>query len=543
MTSRKKSILIPLVLVTSIILTSAFQVNNKYFEIARNLEIFTNIYKELNTHYVDDLDPNQLMRSGIDAMMNSLDPYTVFYSEAQVESYRISTEDRYNGLGADMKYIDGKVTVTEIFEGGAAQKAGLKVGDQIVRISGESSEGRSLEEVLQFVRGYPGTTLKLSTFRPLEEKTYDFTLTRSTVEIPNVPYSGMVSDNVGYIALTTFTPNAGKNIAAALRTLRDENDLQGLVLDLRDNGGGLLSEAVDILGIFLDQGSLVVSTKGKVRDRDQNYRTRRMPIDTELPLVVLVNKYSASASEIVSGAIQDYDRGVIAGQRTYGKGLVQNHHEVGYNSRIKVTTSKYYIPSGRCIQSVEYENGEPKDIEDIKREVFKTQNGRPVLDGGGVTPDLKLVKPDLPEIIKALEEGNWLFKYANHYVHHNKAVESLEEFSYNSFEDFVGFLEKAGFVYQTGLEKSIEEILRSSENEHFESVQNELKGIQQKLAKVKSDDLEQHRGLITEMIEEELVKRYFFQEGKTRYNLNKDAEIEEAIQLLTDATRYRGIIS
>ena len=404
--------LIATALVAIFIGTSAVTLNNdnKYFEIAKNLEIFTSVYKELNTHYVDELDPNTVMRTGIDAIMNSLDPYTVYYSESQVESYRISLDNKYDGLGASSKEVDGKVTVVEVYKDGPSYEAGIQVGDQISSINGQSTKGRSYEDVTAFLRGFPGTSLQIGVFRPEEKKTHNFEITRSAVDIPNVPYSGMVSDEVGYITLTTFTQEAGKNIAKALRKLRAENsDLRGLVLDLRNNGGGLLSEAIDILGIFLPKESLVVTTKGKVRERDQAYRTRRTPIDIDMPVVVLINKSSASASEIVSGAIQDYDRGVIMGQRSYGKGLVQNQQEVGYNSRIKVTTSKYYIPSGRCIQSVAYENGEPKDIPDSEREVFKTKGGRPVLDGGGVTPDVKLDAFEPSEILQSLDENNWIF--------------------------------------------------------------------------------------------------------------------------------------
>jgi len=435
--------------------TSAGVINekDKYFEIAKNLEIFTSVYKELNTHYVDDLDPNTVMRTGIDAIMNSLDPYTVYYSESQVESYRISDDNRYNGLGASSKEVDGKVTVVEVYKDGPSYEAGILVGDQITSINGQTTKGRSYDDVLTFLRGFPGTSVQMGIYRPQDRKQYTYELTRSAVDIPNVPYSGMVSDNVGYITLTTFTQNAGKNIAAALRELRKNNELEGLILDLRSNGGGLLAEAIDILGIFLPKGSPVVTTKGKVRDRDQAYSTRRTPVDVDMPIVVLINKRSASASEIVSGAIQDYDRGVIMGQRSYGKGLVQNQKEVGYNSRIKLTTSKYYIPSGRCIQSVAYEDGEPKDIPDNQREVFKTKNGRPVLDGGGVTPDVKLA-PFVPaEVLQALEEENLIFKYVDEYI--GKTGETPEMISLN-FDDYKGFEQ-----YLNSMNFSYEEPIRS----------------------------------------------------------------------------------
>ena len=516
--------------------------NDKLFEIAKNLEIFTNVYKQLNTHYVDDIEPNQLMRTGIDAMMNSLDPYTVYYSESQVESYRISTDNKYNGLGAASKEIDDKFTIVEVYDQGPAQEAGLKVGDQITKINGESAANRSYNDVLQFIRGYPGTSLNLTINRPAEGKSYPITLTRSSVAIPNVPYSGMISDNVGYINLTTFTQNASKNIAKAFRELRNEDELEGLVLDLRSNGGGLLSEAVDILGLFIPNGTPVVSTKAKVRERDQNYSTRRLPIDTDLPLIVLVNNRSASASEIVSGSIQDLDRGVIMGQRTYGKGLVQNHQEVGYNSRIKVTISKYYIPSGRCIQSVAYENGEPKDIPDSERAVFHTKNGRPVLDGGGIIPDVKLVPAKDPEIIEALKEQDMVFKYVNDYVNGIDSLESFETFQYDDYAGFKRFLSDHKFSYLTDAEEELADLKEAAENHEVTIIDTDISTIEKKIADLKADDLDEYQAVIQDEIELEIVKRYFYQEGKTRQMLKNDTEVVEAIKLINDTERYRSLL-
>jgi len=532
------------VLGAGIMFLSSFVYNNndKLFEIAKNLEIFTNVYKQLNTHYVDDIEPNQLMRTGIDAMMNSLDPYTVYYSESQVESYRISTDHKYNGLGAASKEIDDKFTIVEVYDQGPAQEAGLKVGDQITKINGESAANRSYDDVLQFIRGYPGTSLNLTINRPAEGKSYSIILTRSSVEIPNVPYSGMISDNVGYINLTTFTQNASKNIAKAFRELRNEDELEGIVLDLRSNGGGLLSEAVDILGLFIPNGTPVVSTKAKVRGRDQNYSTRRLPIDTDLPLIVLVNNRSASASEIVSGSIQDLDRGVIMGQRTYGKGLVQNHQEVGYNSRIKVTISKYYIPSGRCIQSVAYENGEPKDIPDSERAIFHTKNGRPVLDGGGIIPDVKLVPAKDPEIIEALKEQDMVFKYVNDYVNGIDSLESFEAFQYDDYAGFKRFLSDHKFSYLTDAEEELADLKEAAENHEVTIIDTDISTIEKKIADLKADDLDEYQAAIQDEIELEIVKRYFYQEGKTRQMLKNDTEVVEAIKLINDTERYRSLL-
>jgi len=536
---QKKILLVGLIAV--ILGTSSVTLNNdKYFEIAKNLEIFTSIYKELNTHYVDELDPNTVMRVGIDAIMNSLDPYTVYYSESQVESYRIALDNKYDGLGAASKDVDGQVTIVEVYKDGPSFVAGILVGDVITSINGQATKGRSYEDVMAFIRGFPGTSVQLGVKRPEENKEYNFNLTRSEVDIPNVPYHGMVSEDVGYIALTTFTRDAGRNIASALRKLRTDNDLKGLVLDLRDNGGGLLSEAIDILGIFLPKDSPVVTTKGKVRERDQKYTTRRTPIDTELPIVVLINKSSASASEIVSGAIQDYDRGVVIGQRSYGKGLVQNTREVGYNSRIKVTTSKYYIPSGRCIQSVAYENGEPKDVPDDEREVFKTKNGRPVLDGGGVTPDIKLPAYVPPAVLKTLEKDNWIFKYVNQYVKDNPDAPSMDALTFERYDDFLQDLDKKKFTFSTDVEEALDELVKKAANSS--ELDDDVASIVKKVAKDKSDDLEQYRSDIVKRIEIELAKRYFYQEGKAFQRLKNDPEVEEAISLIKDASRYQKIL-
>lgn len=514
---------------------------DKYFEIFRNIELFTNIYKELNANYVDDLDPNTLMRTGIDAMMNSLDPYTTYYSEAQVESYRLSVDGKYNGLGATSESIDGKEIVTDLSFEGPAYKAGIAVGDVIQSINGQNTSGRSHEDILQFIRGYPGTTIELGVFRPNEDKSLQFRITRSEVDQPNVPYHGMLDENIGYVYLTTFTQDAGKNIARAIREMRDEKEMKALILDLRDNGGGLLSEAIDICGIFLPKGSLVVTTKGKIIERDQHYHTTRLPIDMEMPVVVMTNKFSASASEIVSGTLQDYDRAVILGQRTYGKGLVQNTREVGYNSRIKLTISKYFIPSGRCIQSVAYENGEPKDIPDNQREIFKTRNGRPVLDGGGVTPDIKILEPKSPEILSVLERDKWIFKYVNQYIHTIDSV-SLETFQFNDFEGFIEFLTENKFNYESEAERSLASFQKIAAD--IPAINGtELKSLSDKILAYKQKDLNDHKEEIVRSLESEIIGREYFQRGKTYHNLQTDIEISKAKEILRDRLSYDKILN
>ncbi|RMG82337.1 MAG: S41 family peptidase, partial [Bacteroidetes bacterium] len=433
--------------------------HGKYFEIAKNIEIFTNLYKEINTHYVDELDPGKLMRVGVDAMLESLDPYTNYISESDIEGFRYITEGKYNGIGAQIKIIDDYITITQPYENSPAFKAGLKAGDQLIAVDGKPAKGKTAEEVNEILKGYPGTEVELTIRRPGESKDLKINLVRDEVRVPNVPYSGMVSGDVGYVALTTFTREAGRNVAMAVKQLKEEHkDLKGVILDLRGNGGGLLAEAVNVSNVFIPKGSLVVTTKGKVKDWDRSFKTLNNPIDEDIPLAVLIDHGSASASEIVSGVIQDYDRGILIGQRSYGKGLVQNTRDIGYNSKVKITTAKYYIPSGRCIQSVEYHNGEPANIPDDKRAKFTTRNGRVVLDGGGLSPDVPIDVDADSDILKTLESKHLVFKYATEYVLKHPTIPGVSEFRFTEWEDFVRFLEKNKFKYDTESEKLLEKL-------------------------------------------------------------------------------------
>jgi len=525
--------------------TAAVTVNNdKYFEIIKNIEIFTNIFKEINTHYVDEVDPSALMKVGIDAMLETLDPYTNYVSESQIENYRITAEGKYSGIGAISKEIDGMVTISEVLQGGAAEQGGLKVGDQLLKVNSRSVEGRSNEDVAKFMRGAQGAEISLSVKRPGTVQPIDLNLNRAQVNIPNVPYKGMVSDDIGYISLTTFTQNAGNNIAKALRDLKKKDQLKGVILDLRSNGGGLLSEAINICNIFTPKDKEVVFTKGKVIDRDQSYKTRNPPIDLDIPLTVLINKNSASASEIVSGVMQDLDRGVIIGQRSYGKGLVQNTRRLGYNSSVKITTSKYYIPSGRCIQSVEYEDGEPKDIADDKRAKFKTNNGRTVLDGGGVTPDIKIDEPQQPDVLKALRKQNMIFKYVTDYALKHDSIVGAKQFKFTDYTEFKSFLTKNNFKFDLDGEKAVEEMKEKSlKNLSNPKITANIAALEKSLTQAKQDDLDEFESLITQEIEKDIVVRYHYQAGRIKQGLENDIEIKEAINVLRDKVRYDKILS
>jgi len=531
------------VVVALSVATTTYHANNsKYFEITKNIEIFANLYKELNTYYVDDVDPGQLMRTGIDAMVESLDPFTNYISESDIEGYRILTEGRYNGIGALSKKMGDFVTITELYEGQPADEAGLRVGDKILAVDGKDARGKSVEELNNIMRGFPGTVVDLKIDRPGSGE-MTISLMRNEVDVPNVPYFGMVSEDVGYIALTTFTRQAGRNVANALKDLEAQNPgLQGIILDLRGNGGGLLSEAVDVCNVFIPRNELVVTTKGKVKEWDQAFRTMGASVDEEIPLAVLIDDGSASASEIVCGVMQDYDRGVLLGQRSYGKGLVQNTRDVGYNSKLKLTTAKYYIPSGRCIQSVEYEDGEPVHIPDNRRTPFKTRNGRTVLDGGGVKPDILLDEPADDAIIKGLIEQNHIFDYATQYCLKNPTMESApQEFKFTAFDDFLKFVEEKGFSYQTASEKLLRELKAKSDQDGFD-VDAEIKALEAKMEATKQRDLMAYKTVIIDLLEKEIVGRYHYQTGKIKIGLRNDQEIKEAISILKDQNRYGNIL-
>lgn len=516
--------------------------HGKYFEISKNIEIFTNLYKEINTFYVDDLDPGKLMRTGVDAMLESLDPYTNYISESEIEGFRYITEGKYNGIGALSRKIGDYVTITELYKDQPADKASLKVGDQLVAVDGKNVVKKSTDDVNNILRGFPGTEVELTIRRPGKDGDFKINLTRDEVKVPNVPYSGMISDEVGYIALTTFTRNAGKNVASALQTLKDENpNLKGVVFDLRGNGGGLLTEAVNVSNVFIPKGELVVTTKGKVKDWDRSFKTLNKPIDQDIPLVMLINNNSASASEIVSGVIQDLDRGVLLGQRSYGKGLVQNTRDVGYNSKVKLTTAKYYIPSGRCIQGVSYEDGEPINIPDEERAKFTTRNGRTVLDGGGVKPDLKVDKDGDSDILKKLRKEFLIFDYVTEYTLKNEPIADATGFHFTKFDDFLAFLKERNFDYDTKTENLLAKLKEHADEDGY-LVESDIDILENKIITAKKNDLEKHKDVIIDLIEKEIAGRYFYQRGKIEIGLRNDLEIKEAISLLKDGSKYDSLL-
>lgn len=539
-----KKILILFGLGSLLFISSAFVYDNREFEISKNLEIFANLYRELNTNYADDIDPGTLMKTGIDAMVGSLDPFTNFWSESQMEGFKYLTSGKYDGIGATIKTIGDHPTIYETFKGSPALEAGIRIGDKVIEVNGQSAKGKSTEEMRNVLRGVSGTKVLLKIERPGIPGTRDITLTRGELSAPNVPYSGMLRDHVGYISLSTFTNDAGRNMTKSLRNLYTEDpDLKGVIIDLRDNGGGLLREAVHVCNMFIDKGQEVVSTRSKVKTRDRSFKTRSAPVDLNIPVAVMINKNSASASEIVSGVIQDLDRGVLIGQQSYGKGLVQNTYDLGYNSKVKITTSKYYIPSGRCIQSANYVNGEKTYIPDDQRQVFQTKSGRKVLDGGGVQPDIIIKDRRDTKLINDLIKGDYIFNYVTEYCTSVNDSLVAGEFTFNKFNDFIKYLNNSGFSYKTSTEEALETLkAQALEDELQNNIESEIKKLEQGLDKAKKDELSSQSSTITSIIEEEIINRFQYRKGKIQQMLTNDVEIERAIDVLNNTSEYEKIL-
>ena len=534
------------VLVAAFILISATKsTDNRFFEIAKNLEIFTNVFKELNTHYVDEIEPGKLVRTGLDAMLASLDPYTNYISESEIEGYRFMTTGKYGGIGSLIRTSGDYVIIAEPYEGFPAHKAGLKAGDIILSVDGKSAKGKRTDELSDVLKGTPGTSVEVEIQRPGTDKTLDIELERAEVKVPNVPYYGMLEDGIGYITLTTFTENAGKNVEEALVELKKKNDLKGVIFDLRGNGGGLLREAINVSNVFVNKNETIVTTKSKVAEWDKSYKTLNSPVDLEIPLVVMINGGSASASEIVSGAIQDFDRGVLVGSRTYGKGLVQNTRDVGYNSKIKLTISKYYIPSGRCIQGVNYADGEAKTIDDSLKVAFKTRSGRTVYDGGGVAPDIEVEKKSYPLVLRSLIGENLIFDYLTQYMLTHPSVENFEAvgFTDEDYASFKAYLSDKSYSYETASEKSLAKLEAVLEKDFESGFQSELvESLRANLKKEKSLDIDKHKSIIMDELNLELATRYYYQTGKIRMSLKQDADVSTAIDILKDKTRYDKLL-
>jgi carboxyl-terminal processing protease len=546
--SKKTNILISILAIIFLFPFAGFNQNN--FEISKNLDIYTTLFRELNINYVDEINSGELMEEAINAMLESLDPYTIYIPESEVEDYRFMTTGQYGGIGALIHKQGDYVVISEPYEGFPAYKAGLKAGDRILKINNKSAKGKSSADVSKVLKGSPGTTLKILIERNGESKPIEKEIIREKIKIENIPYYGMMNDDIAYIKLTGFTQNAAREVKNSLLKLKENNDVKSLILDLRSNGGGLMNEAVDITNIFVEKDKEVVSTKGKLSNRNKSHKTRYAPVDLSIPLIVLVNQASASASEIVAGAIQDLDRGVIIGQRTFGKGLVQNVIPLSYNSKVKVTVAKYYIPSGRCIQAIDYslkdKNGHFNKIPDSLITAFKTQNGRTVYDGGGIEPDIKLKPLKYSNIAASLFSKFLIFDYANKFFRENPEIPPADEFIITDqiFDDFKNYISDKDYDYTTESEKTLEKLKKHAEKEkYFDAIQSEYETLKMKMKHDKDEDLNKYKDQINELLKIDIVSRYYYQKGKIIASIADDPEIKEAMEILENKTLYESILN
>lgn len=538
-----------LALAAGLVLMAAYTPPN-LFEVTKNIDIYTSIYRELNTYYVDDVDPNKLMREGIDAMLESLDPYTNYISEAEMEGHRFQMTGRYGGIGAVIRKVDGVMTVVEPYEGFPAQLSGMRAGDVILSIDGKSCEGKDTDAVSNILRGSPGMEVAVEIMRPFgDAEVQKLILIRQEINIDNVPYSGMVRDDIAYIRLNQFTEEAGKHVAQALRDLKAKNTVKGVILDLRGNPGGLLREAVEVSNVFVPKGELIVSTKGKVEEWDRSFKTLNPAVDAEIPLIVLTNRGSASASEIVAGVIQDLDRGLVIGEQTFGKGLVQSTRDVPYKTKLKITTAKYYTPSGRCIQAIDYshrnDDGSVGKIPDSLRTAFTTRAGRSVYDGGGIKPDAEVLPGEYAHVTEALLTKNLVFHYANQYRATHESIPSASVFTLSDqdWTDFQAFLQGKDYSYTTDSEAMLEELAEIAEEEQYTaSLQTDLSALRSKLKTEKEADVQKFREEIQQELETEIAMRYYHQRGAIEASFRYDPTIQEALQLFDNPERFGQLL-
>lgn len=537
-----KVILLPVLLIGIFIGTVSFK--SDFFEIAKQIEIFTTLFKEINMNYVDETNPAALMDTAIKSMLTDLDPYTNYWNEQDVEAARINSAGEYTGIGALVKAEEEVITVIEAYKDYPADKAGLKAGDEIIKI-GNINVADFKEDAGELLNGAPNTEINITYRRQGEIKTTS--LKRGSVELNAVPFYKLLNDNSGYIVLSRFNAKASTEVGRALKDLKNQG-ADKVILDLRGNPGGLLNEAINVSNIFIDQGELIVTTKSEIEKYNREYFTKNEPIDTKIPLVVLVDGRSASASEIVAGAIQDLDRGVIVGARSFGKGLVQRPRELAYGTQLKITISRYYTPSGRCIQALDYrrrtEDGKAirTKVEDYNE--FKTRNGRSVFDGGGILPDVKMESSEFSDITQSLLIQDAIFDYATKY-YYSHDINEPDNFSFSDsdFNDFKNYLKASNFQYQTSTERELNEMMEKAEEEELKNkISSEVEKIRSQISSFKDQELDRKRPEIASLLTDEILKRYFYKEGLYEYYTDNNPEIIRAKTLLNDPSEYSRIL-
>ena len=517
---------------------------NNFFEIAKQIEIFTTLFKEINTNYVDDTNPAQLMDAAIKKLLDDLDPYTKFYNEQDVEQARYNQANDNTGIGAKVLLQKDKLIIIEPYKDYAADRAGLKAGDEIVKVN-EVSVADFNDDASNLLQGTPGSEVKLTYKRQNKENTA--VLKRTALPIKAVPFYEMIGNDTGYVVLSSFTKTASSEVLSAIQTLKDEGATK-FILDLRGNLGGLLNEAVKIVNFFVPKGQLVVNTKSKIKKYNTTYITKKDPVDLDLPLVVLINGRSASASEIVSGALQDLDRAVVIGSRSFGKGLVQRPKPLLYGTQMKITISRYYTPSGRCIQALDYwnrdENGKATRVKQENANAFKTKNGRTVYDGGGITPDIDMSISKLDPIVKAIEDENLIFNYAtDFYYKHPKFDSTSFQFSESDFKNFKSYLKQNNFNFKTKTEQAITKALNiDGEKELVESIQNEYEILKKSIENFKDKSIDDNKEELINLLTDEIIKRYVYIEGVYQHKITNDQVIKKAIKILSSPVEYQKIL-
>lgn len=545
----KKPVAIAGIVSAFVVILSFTSPADRYFEIARNLEIFSSLFKEVNAFYVDDVNPNKLMRTGIDAMLNSLDPYTNYIPEDEVEDFRTLNTGQYGGIGAVTREIGKRTVVTMMYEGYPAFRGGLKIGDEVIKMGEVELSKISMEEANHLMRGQVGTMVSITVKRFGVKDPIKLEFKREKIKVSNVPYFGMIATYVGYIQLADFTPDAGKEVKNAVLSLK-EKGAKAIVLDLRGNPGGLLFEAVNICNIFLPKGKQVVSTKGKIPDHNINYETLNPSTDLDIPVAVIINRGSASASEIVAGTLQDYDRAVIIGEKSYGKGLVQLSRPLMYNSQIKITTAKYYTPTGRCIQVLDYthrrEDGSVGSIPDSTKKPFKTTHGRTVFDGGGIDPDILVENQDAAAITQVLYANGYIFDYGTLYASRHSTISEAKTFSLMDAEylEFVNWTKTKDYNYRSPFEIQLSLLSTEAKTERFyDDLKPQIEQIQARLAESRKNDLLTFKDQIKALLEEDIVARYYLERGQVEVSFRQDVEISKSIELLNNPVLYKKVLN
>ena len=534
-------------LVVACILSVQVYAQSNGFEVIKNMELMDQIYQHLEMYYVDEPQAGKLGKTAIDAMLKGLDPYTVYYHESNIEDYRLMTTGQYGGIGALIRKIGDYTFIAEPYEGNPAQKSGLQAGDKIISVDGKDMFKKESDDVSSALKGPKGTTIVIEVERENEGKK-KISVTRDEIKLPDVPYSGMVNSTVGYIKLNSFTQTAAADVRAAFLELKSQG-MKEVILDLRGNGGGLLIEAVKIVNMFVKKGETIVTTKGRVAEENRVYTTLESPLDTEIPLTVLIDEGSASASEIVAGSIQDLDRGVVIGETSYGKGLVQRTYDLKYGSKVKLTIAKYYTPSGRCVQRLEYyekEDGErPKEIADSLLKVFKTKNGRDVIDGRGIEPDVKVELENLSRLTATIYANNLIFNYATRYHNSHVSIAEAGKFTLTDaeYDEFKKYVLAEEFTYSTASEEMLKKMKETAEKEGFyEDSKAEYEALMARVVPSKERDLEKFRSEIKYLLENEIISRYYYQKGRAIDAFRNDLYVEKALEILKTRSTYNTIL-